>query len=102
MATQFGHTFQMINPARQPLLPRYFGPTWEHLATFSRGMREYMCFLDTTTGQSYIEIVNRQASDVNSLFLHIDDENEWNDCYMWLIEQKILRLKLGEEFYIAR
>jgi hypothetical protein len=65
-------------------------------------MLEYMCFLDTTTGQSYIEIVNRQASDVNSLFLHIDDENEWNDCYMWLIEQKILRLKLGEEFYIAR
>jgi len=92
----------MLNPGRQPLLPHLFGPSWEHLATFTRGLREYCCFLDNRTGQSYIEIVNPDASDANHLFSQITDEQEWNDCYMWLVEQRILRLKLGEEFLVAR
>ena len=92
----------MINPSRQPLLPRIFGPTWEHLASFSRGTRQYMCFLNNQNGATYIEIVDPQASNPNLLFSKIEDEAEWNDCYMWLVEQKILKLKIGEEFFIAQ
>lgn len=101
MSKAFGTKFEMINPSRQPLLPHLFGPRWEHLATFSRGLKQYICMLDGATGQSYIESLQVTASDANHLFEKIEDENEWNDCYMWLIEQKILKLKIGEEFFIA-
>lgn len=94
----FGTTFKMVNKARQPLRPQTFGPGWTHLATFSRGLQEYCCFQHQTDGKVYIERLN--PSNPN-LFEAIASDSEWDDCFMWLVQQQILYVKVGGEFFVA-
>lgn len=100
MSDPFGIKFILVNDIRQTLPSTIFGGgRWIHLATIVRGFKEYCCLENEMTGKRYIEEVDNASS---LLFKRIEDENEWNDLYQFLLSNGILYTGINKEFKIAK
>lgn len=98
MAKAFGHDFVLVNDIRQEFKDSN-GITWIHLATVKRGLKEYVAFKLPQDQRIYIEEADIKEP---GLFKFIDDENEFNDLYQFLLMNgSILVGGVGEEIKIA-
>lgn len=91
--------FVLISKTEFPFPPTWFqSGDFIHKASFVRGFKQYMCFVDRKTGLWYVE----EVSDVGQqLFKLITDESEWQDCVDWLRYQGILTVDKKKEFEIG-
>jgi len=100
MSSSFGIDFILVNDIQQVLPPAIFrGGPWLHIATIVRGLREYICFKNTSTDKVYIEEIDSSSP---TLFKHISDTNEWNDLYMFLQQKGILAYGANREIKVAK
>lgn len=102
MSKAFGHDFVIVSDVRQ-MLPanKFLGGPWVHLATVTRGLKEYVAFQKLNSIDVYIEEVD--PTDPN-LFKQIVDDTEYSDLYYFLLTRgclaiagKDLELKGGQE-----
>jgi hypothetical protein len=97
----FGTKFVITNAAYQPLIALNKTPTgrhYVHLATVTRGFKEYMAYLDRDTNEIWIDELDPKEP---WLLKVIKDDNEWNDIRNFLEEAKLLRVGTDEEILIT-
>jgi hypothetical protein len=76
MPTKMNHgEFKLITNKQIDLPTDVFmnGP-WRHLATVTRGLREFVVLLKISTGDIYLEEISATGQ-----FYHIDDSSLWNE-----------------------
>jgi len=99
MAEVFGTKFIIVNDVRQFLPPNIFGGgPWLHRATVVRGLKEYCCFEHSPSGKIYIEEADPSSP---VLFKRIEDQNEWEELYQFLLNAGILYFGKDKEFHVA-
>lgn len=98
--------FILISDVQQTLKRNLFGPGWIHLGTAKLslsniskgGERFFMLLMHSSTSQTYIE----EYVDFPEFFKKIEDNELWNDLYMFFIEKKLIGMGVGREFKIAK
>jgi hypothetical protein len=97
----FGTKFVITNAVYQPLLSLSKTPSgrhYVHLATVTRGFKEYMAYLDRDTNDIWIEELDPKEP---WLLKAIADDNEWLDIKNFLEEAKLLRVGRDEEIKVT-
>ncbi len=105
MALAHGTTFLITNDIVQPLNPAIFtnGP-WIHIATISRGFKEYMAFRKANENHVFVEEVDNTHP---GLLKKIQNEAEWEDVIAFCMETGLLRVgvdsekKLDHRFFVG-
>lgn len=95
--------FKIASSARINLPEETFknGP-WTHLATITRGLREYVVLLKRPSlldGESKIYIEEITAT---GKFLHIEDEQLWKDIVYFATSKGLTSEVAGKEVVFAR
>lgn len=100
MSKAFGTSFTVVNDIVQPLDTKVFrGGPWVHLATITRGMKEYMAFKHVRGRQTWIEEVDPTTP---GLMKKIEDENEWRDLVAFLTAARLLEVGSRREIKYKR
>jgi len=88
MSKAFGTKFIVLNDVRQLLDSKVFaGGPWLHLATVSRGLKEYMAFKHYVPGGNiYLE----EWDSSTGQFKEIKSEAEYEDLYRFLWSKGLL------------
>jgi hypothetical protein len=95
MSKAFGINFIVISDVVQLLDPNIFkGGPWVHLATFTRGFKEYMAFKKFRNKEVYVEVIDPKEP---GLLKIIKDDNEWKDAIAFLTDSKLLEVGCRKE-----
>jgi len=90
MSKAFGTEFTIVRDVIQLLDLKVFrGGPWIHLATVTRGLKEYMAFKHLKGSQVYVEEVDPTTP---GLLKKIADENEWQDIVSFLTAARLLEV----------
>ena len=90
MSKAFGTEFTIVRDVIQALDPKVFqGGPWIHLATITRGFKEYMAFKHKTSRNVWVEEVD---STTPGLLKKITDDNEWDDIISFLTAGRLLEV----------
>lgn len=82
-------TIQILNSKRFPL--RGTNGRFVHLATLGWNLREFLCFLDTKTGQVYIEEITGGHLE------YIQDESLWEALALFAREKGLTTIQGGDK-----
>lgn len=78
--------FKLISKVRINLPETLFkGGPWVHLATVTRGLREYVCLLHGPTQEVYVEEITATGN-----FNKIEDESLWQDLVKFLVSKGVV------------
>ena len=95
--------FKILSDKRIKLPQATFrnGP-WTHLATISRGLREYVVLLrapqfDTPQETIYIEEITPTGR-----FVYVEDEQLWKDLVFFATQKGLTSIVAGKEIVVAR
>ena len=95
MSNAFGTEFIVISDIVQILNPDIFkGGPWVHLATFTRGFKEYMAFKEFRGKKVFIELLDPKEP---GLFKEIKEDSEWQDAFSFLRDSKLLEIGYRKE-----
>lgn len=90
-------TFKLASNHTVPLPPDIFqGGPWTHLATATRGLREYVCLLHVPTQKVYIEEIS-----VTGHFHSIDDDSLWQDLLNFFFSKGIVGFVKDKEIVVG-
>lgn len=99
MSKAFSTKFILVNDIQQVLDPsRFLGGPWIHIATAVRGMKEYMCFKHSKTGQTYIEEWDSKVEQLN----RIKSDAEFEDISGFFGSLGLLDIRIDKEFKVAK
>lgn len=92
----FGTDFILVNDIRQRFKD-INGTEWLHLGTVKRGLKEYVCFKRPGEKKCYIEEIKSDG------FYTIEDENEFQDLYKFLLTNGVLLISgVDKEIKMAK
>lgn len=78
--------FTLVSKTRINLPADLFkGGPWIHLATATRGFKEYVCLLHEPTQEVYVEEISTTGH-----FSKIEDESLWQDLVKFLVSKGVV------------
>ena len=95
--------FKVASSVRVQLPEHIFGGgPWTHLATITRGLREYVVLLKQASLQDSEPKIYLEEISATGQFHHIDDESLWRDLVYFATQKGLTSEVAGKEVVFAK